>query len=243
MARGIYVAASGSVARLDQLEVLANDLAQVNTPGFKRDQVTFESVRRKDPAAGVDAARDKDFVQAAETRVALEQGPLIRTDNALDVALVGRGMLRVQGAEGERLTRNGRLLVARDGALKTTSGHAVLDNLGRAIFLPPDTVPDIASDGLIRADGVAVARLGVADVAEGQEVHKDREGLVKPPEGGLKPGVPSAFELLQGFLEQSNVSPIQMMTELVTVQRNFEALHQVISTYRDLDQQVTQLTR
>ncbi len=252
MANGIYVAVSGSIARLDQLDVLANDLANAKTPGFKHDTVTFESIRA-DLAEAVDAGEvepealvDKDFVQSTDTHARLSQGALQRTNNPLDIGLMGNGFLRVATDRGERLTRNGRLMVGRDGMLRTLRGHAVLDNRGRTIRLPPAITPEIAGDGTIRNDGRAVAKLGVTAVRPEARLLKDREGLFTPeppPAGGAPPAkAANAWEVMQGYLEQSNSSPVKLMTELIEVQRNFEALHQVISTSSEMDRTATRLT-
>lgn len=253
MANGIYVAVSGSIARLDQLDVLANDLANVKTPGFKQDTVTFESVRADVAAAiangDVDAETvlDKDFVQATDTYARLDQGPLQKTGNPLDIALMGNGFLRVQTPRGERLTRNGRLMVARDGALKTLRGNPVLDARGRAIQIPPATAPEISSDGIVRnSEGAPLARLGIRAVSIDARLLKDKDGLLtpEPPKAGEAgpPQVANAWEVMQGYVEQSNGSAVKLMTELIEVQRNFEALHQVISTSAEMDRTASRLT-
>ena len=247
MANGIYVAVSGSIARLEQLDVLAHDLANVKTPGFKRDQLTFESVRADAVAElGVepDELRDKDFVVADDAHVRFEQGPLARTDSPLDVAIAGDGFLRVRTDRGERLTRNGRLMLGRDGLLRTTLGHRVMDAQGRDIALPPDRVPQIDADGLIRIEGHAVARLGVRAVADPFALRKDVDGLLTPsedePDQAIPPQ-PGEFEVMQGWIEQANTTAVTLMTELVSVQRNFEALHQVINTNAEMDRTAVQL--
>jgi len=251
MANGIYVAVSGSIARLDQLDVLANDLANVKTPGYKHDTVTFESVRadlQTSVEAGdvdADTVVDKDFVQSTDTYARLGQGPLQRTQNPLDIALMGNGFLRVQTERGERLTRNGRLMLGRDGTLRTLGGHSVLDVRGKRIQIPPAVAPEIGADGTIRDNGRALAKLGVRAVNPDARLLKDRDGLFtpEPPQAGA-PAVPvkNAWEVMQGYLEQSNSSPVRLMTELIEVQRNFEALHQVISTNADMDRTATRLT-
>ena len=252
MANGIYVAVSGSIAKLDQLDVIANDLANAKTPGYKHDTVTFESVRadlENAVAAGdidIDAVVDKDFVQATDTFARLSQGPLQRTSNPLDVALVGNGFLRVQSERGERLTRDGRMMLGRDGTLRTLRGQAVLDMRGRRIKIPPAVTPEIALDGTIRDNGRPIAQLGIRAVDPEARLLKDREGLFtpEPQAAGAQPQPPiaNAWEVMQGYLEQSNASAVRLMTELIEVQRNFEALHQVINTNSTMDRTATRLT-
>lgn len=240
MANGIYVAASGTVARLQQMEVLAQNLAHANSPGFRRDQVTFESVaadRRGDHAVD----RDKDFVQSRRPTTRLDEGTLSRTDNPLDVAISGHGFLRVQSARGERLTRDGRLMVGRDGALRTMGGLPVLDDGGRRIHLPTDAVPEIDEQGRIRAGDLDLGRLGVRRVDLEGTLEKDPAGLLLPPTDATPPSADLGYSVLQGHLEDANLQPVEVMLELIETQRGFEALHQVIRTYSEMDQRAGQL--
>ena len=239
MANGIYVATSGTIARLQEMEVLAQNLAHANTPGFKRDQVTFESVAAE--ARGKHAVdADKDFVQSRSPVTRLEEGPLTHTGNPLDVAISGDGFLRVQTTRGERLTRDGRLMLGRDGALRTLTGLPVLDDSGRRIQIPPDTVPDIDEAGGIRAGELRVGRLGVRQLDLAGPLDKDEAGLFVPPDAAAARGS-RGFTVLQGHVEEANVQPVQAMLELIEVQRHFQALHQVIRTYSEMDQRAASL--
>ena len=239
MANGIYVATSGTVARLQQMELLANNLAHANAAGFKRDEVTFESVvaeRRGDHAID----QDKDFVQSREPAARLSEGPLTRTQNPLDVAISGHGFLRVESARGERLTRDGRLMVGQDGGLRTMNGLPVLGDDGRRLFLPDDGVPDIDEAGFIRVGETEIGRLGVERVDLTGSLDKDEAGLFLPPTEPANPDL--RFTVLQGHLEDANLQPVQAMLQLIEVQRGFEALHQVIRTYSEMDQSAARLS-
>ena len=242
MSNGIFVAASGSAGQIQRLEALAQNLANARTTGFKSEDVTLREVRAERRDAGTRPA-DKDYAQTRESFVRPAQGPLTRTDDPLDIALSGNGYLRVRTARGDRLTRDGRLMLTRDGSLRTRAGDAVLDPAGRALHLPPDRVPTIGSDGVIRSGDLDVGRLDVVAVDTSTRLDKDEAGLFQVPE--VPPSGPTRadYTVSQGYLEASNVSPVQMMTKLVEVQRHFEALHQVISTYREMDQTAVRLTR
>lgn len=238
MGKGIYVATSGSVAQLRHLEILSNNLANARTSGFKADRANFETVRaqhhRDAPTTTPDPeGLDKHYVDVHAVGAKLDPGPLTRTDNPLDVAITGNGFLTVQTEQGARLTRNGRLLLARDGTLRTMAGHAVLDPSGRTIRLPPDRVPEIDERGVIRTNGAEVGRLGVQTVDLQRGLAKDGDGLFIPPDRGAAPSIDTV--VMQGHVEESNVQPVQMMLELIEVQRTFSALRQVISTSGELD--------
>jgi flagellar basal-body rod protein FlgF len=162
--KGIYVATSGSIAQLRQMEVLSNNLANARTTGFKSDRVTFAEMLatnvtnpvgpRPGGPDGVQprtqvAERDKHFVEPRGAPSDMTGGSLVQTDNPLDVAITGNGMLRIETPRGVRLTKGGQLVLGRDGLLMTTSGHPVLSDQGKRIMLPPDQIPEIDPDGTI----------------------------------------------------------------------------------------------
>ncbi|MEZ4265438.1 MAG: flagellar hook-basal body protein [Myxococcota bacterium] len=240
MANGMYVAASGTVSRLAEIEVLSQNLAHIRSPGFKRSSVAFHDVldqeRGNRPVDG-----DKDFVQADDPIARLEEGPLVKTDNPLDLAVSGPAFLRVQTSEGERLTRNGRMILGQDGALRTQAGLPVLGSDGARIHLPTDLIPEIDADGTIRTGETYLGQIGLARVDLAKSLDRDSAGLFIPPTEASQDMGP--VSVMQGFIEESNTPAIAMMTELITVQRHYEALHQVITTYREMDQTASGLAR
>lgn len=240
MANGMYVAASGTVSRLAQMEVLAQNLAHARTPGFKRSAVSFHEVMDQERGdRPVDA--DKGFVQADEPSARLEEGPLVQTNNPMDIALSGPAFLRVETSAGERLSRNGRLMMGPDGALRTQTGLPVLDAQGSRIHLPIDRVPEVDPDGTIRSGELRIGQLGLARVDLAGTLDRDSAGLFIPP--SEPSSAPGEVTVMQGFVEESNTPTVQMMTELIEVQRHYETLHQVISTYREMDQTAAALPR
>lgn len=245
MSNAIYTAVSGAIANMDHLEVVANSLAQANTTGFKGDLISFEQVRVLAPGqtAEVDDLQDTAFVRARATTVDSTQGEMIRTSNSLDIALTGNGFLRIDTDQGERLTRDGRLMVNRDGLVMTTSGHKVLNDMGSEVFLPPDQKPTFEMDGTIRAGSQVIGRLGIQAVAPGTKLTKDSAGNIKVPAEARNASLNGSFGVHQGHLENSNVKPVDMMVKMVSVQRNFEALNQVIQTYSRMDTAANRLVR
>ena len=236
MGNGIYSAVAGSTARMKELEVLSNNLAHANTTGLKADDVRFEEVMSKRQSQ----AR---FVEAKETVPRLSQGSLRKTDNPMDVALMGKGFLVVDTPRGSRLTRAGRFVVAADNVLRTVSGHTVRGTNGKPIQIPP--MSERADKGPIVIDEVGQLTSGSEILGqllrvstEGTKVDKEGEDLFRceKPIDDLEPATDS--RIMQGHLEQSNVNPVTLMTELVEVQRHFEALQQVVKTYRTIDGQV-----
>lgn len=237
MGSGLYSAVSGSVARLKELEILSNNLAHANTTGFKADTVRFEEV-----LAG--KKTQSRFVEAREARTRHSQGPLRKTDNPLDVALTGKGFLVVDTPQGGRLTRAGRFVIGADNVLRTASGHSVRGITGEAITIPPlsqregkgpiviDEVGQLSSGGQVLGQLLRVSTEGAGVKKEGYDLFR----CDKPVED-LEPATEGT--VIQGQLEESNVNAVKLMTEIVEVQRHFEALQQVVKTYRTIDGQAT----
>lgn len=231
MANGIYRAVSGSIAQMRNLEVVANNLAHVDTPGYKADALRFEEALQDAQGTG--------FVDTPTSHIRLNQGALAETGNPLDVALNGPGFLVVDTPEGQRLTRAGQLIVGSDGNLKTASGHTLMGTSG-PINIPPLS-PENAGPLTIDPSGRVLQgsqELGALRVVDAPVDQLSKVGTdlfdVHSGVGGLPTG---SARVLQGHLEGANVSPIQSMTQLIQVQRHFDALQKAVKAYRDIDGQ------
>ena len=240
MGNGVYRAVSGSVAQMRRLDVLANNLAHVDTPGFKEDRLRFTE-------ALDEANRGTWFVDTPQTRVALQQGAARQTGNELDVALTGEGFFVVETPSGTRLTRSGRFAIAPTGLLCTTSGDTVLGESG-PIAIPPVSgnqsgLIRIGSDGDVTMGDQTLGRLKRV-VAPADQLEK-ADGRLFHVVGGDVESLPPAMsgEVLQGHIEESNVNAVTTMTQIIEVQRTFESLQQAVRMYRDLDSQSTRRLR
>jgi flagellar basal body rod protein FlgG len=160
-------------------------------------------------------------------------GALRQTGEPLDLALHGAGFFRVQTPDGERLTRDGRFLRDADGTLVTVDGYQVLDAAGAPITLADGTVA-VAGDGTLTVDGQAAGQLGLASFADPEaELARD------PARGNLfiAAGQPTGQEqgtVVQGYLETSNINPAQLMTQMVSVGRAYEAAQMLVQTQDEL---------
>jgi flagellar basal body rod protein FlgG len=245
MADGLYIALSGSIATERNLEVLANNLANVATPGFKADRVVFaeylETAVMRDAPRG--AAR---YVDALATVPDLRAGPLQTTGAPYDVALDGRGYLKVEGADGvARYWRGGALAVRSDGVLATSDGLPVLDRGGGPITLGGARSLEVTEDGRIFA-GTGPARHEVGQLAL-VDVENAHKRFVKAGEGlfAAAPGVSlvetdATAVVRQGVVERGNVNATRAMTDLVAVSRVFEAMQRVMSSWQRADERLIQ---
>jgi len=239
MANGIYVAASGATAKLKQLDIVANNLANTSTPGFKTDAVTFREVL-VDKTLNQDD-QDRSFVQIDKSSAYMKTGAMRQTGNALDLGIQGDGFLKVQTDKGVRLLRDGRLRMNTNGALLTFNGDEVLGREDKPVVIPPTATPVIDEKGQIWSGGENVGALSVVTVENPGELRKERDGLYIAEEGGIIAA--TDFEMLQGFTEESNANAVEMMVELVEVQRSYEAMHKAINAYRDMDSRVVRIAR
>lgn len=220
----LYTAASGMVAGERTLELVSNNLANADTPGFKADRALFESylsdaARRDVPGGNPAAPRG---VTVASSWRPEEQGSLRETQNALDLALSGPGWFRVETPQGERLTRDGSFTRGADGKLSTTNGLHVLDANGKPIALPDGQI-SVAPDGTVTVDEAAVGRLGIAS-ATAQSLVREGETLWRA-DAPLPAQDMKQTQVRQGYVEQSSVNVVGELASLIQVQRNYE-MHQ-----------------
>ncbi|MGK7345398.1 MAG: flagellar basal-body rod protein FlgF [Candidatus Nitrospinota bacterium M3_3B_026] len=256
MYKGMYVAASGAMAAQRRLDTLTNNLANVSTPGFKADQLVFESFLAESEKTGpaptekaldVSRARHSEYVAAKDMYSDFSQGPIRETGNPLDVALEGDGFLAVMTYEGERYTRNGSLRVGPGGELVTSEGHMVLSEANQPVYLGLEPGPvTIDENGYIwtqREDEGNVAyqegrgRLKLVDFEKPYELTKEGSGLYRAqsPEAAL---TASDVRVWQGRLEGSNVNIVRQMTGIIQNQRAAETYQKAI---QESDNMTTQL--
>ncbi|WP_431270168.1 flagellar basal-body rod protein FlgF [Dankookia sp. P2] len=214
-----YVILSRLGAQQRATQVLANNLANADTPGFQAQRPVF--ARFIPPAGG--AARGQDIAYSVDRATWRETrpGPLTTTGNPLDVALRGEGFFAVENAAGEeRFTRAGRFTLGQDGRLVDAEGNAVLDTSSRPIALgPADSRIEIQGDGTIRSENGAIARLRVVRFEAPQKLRAEGDRLFateEPPLPMDRPGV------VQGAVEGSNVSPVLEMVRMTEEVREFQ---------------------
>lgn len=249
MLRGIYSAASGMLANQTKMDVIAQNLANVNTPGYKRETTVSQSFQsllvqrindRPEPGevqngpAIVGNMGLGTFVANTATR--LTEGSLQATGNPLDVALRGDGFFVVQTDNGLRYTRQGNFQQSADGRLVTADGWTVRLQDGTAAQAAPGELLTIGRDGEVRAGDRALGRLQIADSTQLGPLAKEGAGLWRVTGGGetamiVGPGTAGAgYQLEVGYLEQSNVNPITEMVEMIATMRAYEAAQRTIQT-------------
>lgn len=216
-----YIGLSLQVALQRKMDTIANNIANMNTTGFKAERQMFSQYLM--PRNGILTPTDQmamatDFGTFRDTR----PGPVQITGNPLDVALSGTGYLSVQGPAGVLYTRSGGLTMANDGTLSDQSGHPVLDESGSPITIQQDDKQiTISEDGIISAKRGQIGKLGIFKF--------DRPNFLQPIGAGLyqttEPAVTDTeTKIRQGALEGSNVQPITEMSLMIDVQRAYETV-------------------
>lgn len=227
MDRMIYLSMAGASAMLDRQAVLANNLANVSTAGFRAELHAFRSV----PVEGSGASTR---VYALETSAGYDPtpGPMTATGRDLDVAMKGNAWLALQALDGtEAYTRAGSLTVRQDGTLVTHSGQAVIGESG-PIQVPPNSAVSIGNDGSVSAGSATepsrvVGKLKL--VTPNAPLQRGNDTLFRGPGGGALAADPTA-QLQGGALEGSNVSPVSAMVSMISASRQFESQMKLLHT-------------
>ena len=232
MENGLLIGLSRQMTLRRMLDVTANNIANMSTAGFKLERPLLSSHEAGGDARAADGGaihfvRDYGFMRD------FTPGQLEPSGRPLDVALGGDGFFSIQTPEGEtRYTRDGRFTLNAEGQLATAAGHLVLDDGGAPIDLPTDGVtPTIDANGAILLDGGAIAQLGIVRFDDTAALTKAGDGGYATDQQALPAEDPQAR---QGYIEESNVNPIEEITRLIDVTRTYQSVSNLISTDEDL---------
>lgn len=234
-----YVALSQQTVLRRRLDVIANNLANVDTPGFKLESLLTRTERAR-PAADTDGPNPVSFVLDAGLGRDFSQGSLRQTSAPLDLALEGDGFFTVRTAQGDRYTRDGSFSMDPQGRLVTADGDAVLDDAGGEITLNAQAgEPTVAPDGSVSQAGQAIGRVGVARFANQGVLQKIGGNLYSAP-ANAAPVQATDTRVRQGYLESSNVQPITQITDMIEVQRAYERVSRIVDSTEDLSRNAIQ---
>lgn len=229
MDNGLYTAYSGLRAQVDALDLLANNLANLNTAGFKEEMAYFSLLNQSAEASAntgdLGAAVNSSI--KAQGAINFADGSLSRTNRELDVAIEGNGFLVVETPRGIRYTRNGSLTLNAKGALVASEGSPILGASGRPITLGPGAI-NINAEGAVTLDGREIDRLKIVSFNDLTKMTKEGNSLLLPQNGKDQEKTSSA-KIKSGYLEQSNVNAISSIVRMVGIMRQFEAIQKTLS--------------
>jgi flagellar basal-body rod protein FlgF len=237
MDNALLIGLSRQVTLSRELEVVANNLANINTTGYKADSSIFEQILLPKVSAGEfpPDSRQLSYVQDRATWHNFGPGPIQRTGGPLDVAIDGNAFLVVQTAGGQRYTRNGALQISATGALVTNAGDPVLGVGGPIQFQNTDHDISIGEDGTITVREGASAtsdslrgQLQLAQFADAGALQKQGSSLYTAPAGVAPQPAPQSVRIMQGAIEQSNVSAVTEMARMVEITRTYEQIASIL---------------
>ena len=197
-----------------EMQVVANNIANISTAGFRREGVIFE-----EHIVALENGPSLSMAHGNARVVDLSQAGLSQTNASFDFAIQGEGFFQIETPAGERLTRAGSFTPSQNGELVTNDGHRLLDQGGAPVFIPPDAGQvAVAQDGTVSAGGVPIARIGLWQPSDPLSLQHQSGTLfsasaIESAEGGI---------ILQGFLEDSNVNPVMEIARMIAVQRAYE---------------------
>lgn len=247
MENALLIGLSRQTALERQLDVVANNIANVNTSGYKADKTLFEEYlntpAHEDNFVGGD--RRISFVQDRGTYRDMRQGPVEATNNPLDVAINGSAFLAVQAPGGERYTRDGNLQINNQGQLVTAAGNPVLGTSGPIVFQQTDHDINITPDGTItvvegsgRTDSIR-GTLRLVSFTDAQQILKEGFNLYAAGEGGA-PQADTKSRVQQGFIEKSNVNSVVEMSRMMEVSRAYTSIANLMQQQSDLQKTAIQ---
>ena len=246
----MYSALFGALSNEHRMNSIANNLANVNTTGFKRDMLSFKDTfamyahdQIMEPMVNLRSKKlfpepqHLSRTRIAQAQVDFDQGSLKVTGAPFDVAISGNGFFKVRTPQGDFYTRNGHFRMTGEGMLITEQGYPVLGNGGEVTL--PDGVKNftIAENGDIYGDGQAMGSIDLVEVDNPLGLEKLGSNMYRPRVGSDVQEVESKSYMVQGFLEVSNVNPVYEMVNMIEAQRQFEAYAKVMQTTEAIDKE------
>ena len=210
-----YTALSRQSGLMREMQIVANNIANSATTGFRQEGLVFS-----EHVASMDAGSSISMAGATVRNTSMMQGALTQTGGALDLAIEGEGFFQVETPQGLRLTRAGNFSSNGEGDLVTNDGHRVLDAGGAPVFIPPDATDlSVSADGTVSSDGRPLTQIGLYLPVDPHDMIRE-DGVMFRSDAGMEPA--ENARILQGFLENSNVDPIGQMARMIEVQRAYE---------------------
>jgi flagellar basal-body rod protein FlgF len=234
----VYIVSSNMIGQRQKLDMTADNISNANTNGYKKLGMDFQEIVSRQKAQEVGS-----FTHHNVTFYNFTQGGLERTDNDFDVAINGAGFFQTERNGQIHLTRNGHFSLDQTGMLVTDTGSPVLDTNGGQINIPADSSTLIINrDGSIANQNGIIANLGVVNVDDPQKLIRTGEhGYIYE---GNAPVAVENINIAQGFLETSNINPIQESVNLTEINRTYQSISRLVGNLEDLEQRaIRELSR
>jgi flagellar basal-body rod protein FlgF len=239
MDNSLLVSLSQQLAAYRSMDVIANNLANVSTPGFKRESAKFEEyITQVAPAEGETGTPSLSFVKDAGVSRDLSQGGLQSTNAPFDLAINGNGYFTVQTPQGMRYTRDGHFTLDASGTLVNSDGHALQGDSGAITITPDDQHVSISKDGTISSvvNGLSstIGKVSLVDFADDRALTKQGANLYSTSQTA---SAAAGATINQGMLESSNVQPVLEISHMIEVMRAYQATASLNQSQEDLTRQ------
>jgi len=241
MIKGIYTSASGMLPRILKQETFANNMANVNTPGYKKDGVFLQVLSE---AAQKEIITDHpwEVPMVDDIYVDFSQGDLEKTGNDTNIAIDGDGFFAIQTSSGLMYSRSGDFSLSPQGQLIDRNGNSVMTDSGPLTILADSFM--VGDDGTVTVDGFAVGRIKVVDFEKPYELNKAGNSYLVPKDATVVEKPANDFQVRQGYLEKSNVNVIEVMVDMLSSFRAYEAGQKAIQSQDEtLDKAISDLGR
>jgi len=233
MDNALYVGLSRQLTLRRELDIVANNIANANTTGFKAEELMVRTEPAR-PARTLGGSNPVKFVLDDGVARDFSQGAMTKTGGDFDLAIEGQGFFKVQTAGGERYPRDGRFTTNPEGKLVTQGGAPVLDEGGGEILIDPKLgAVSIGKDGLVSQGQVRVGKIGIVSTQDLSALRKDGDNLYRNVANVTLQPAPSAV-VHQGMLESSNVQSVVQITKLIEVQRAYESMAKMMDNTAEL---------
>ncbi|MDY6862471.1 MAG: flagellar basal-body rod protein FlgF [Thermodesulfobacteriota bacterium] len=234
---GVFMISSGAIAQEKRFEILTNNLANVNTVGYKGDKTAFSTFVQSF------LYEDKTFndkpifmhnsqVFLEEVKTDFSAGKIRKTGNPLDLAIGKEGFFVINTPERKGYTRQGIFTKNKDDFLVTLDGNMVLGEKGKVALDGKDIL--ISQGGEVVVDGKLIDRLKIVDFSDKNRLRKLNDSFFVPVSSGIKPEKVKDPMVYQGFLEHSNVNPIESMVRMIEIQRTYESYQKIIQAIQEI---------
>lgn len=229
----LLVSLSHQIASQRTMDVIANNLANMNTSAYKREELKFdEYVHQSRPSQWQKGPQSIDFVVTPGTIRDLSEGSIEQTGNTLDVAINGNGYFAVQTPRGERYTRNGHFSLNAEGQIVTEAGDPLLGDGGPLTIAQEDGNVTIGADGVVSGDQGQIGKFQVVRFNNERQMRKEGDTYLSTTE--VATPADGGFTLKQGMLEKANIEPVTQMTDMINVMRSYEAVSNLINAQQSM---------
>lgn len=229
-----YIALSRQMALWKQMDLVSNNMANMNTSGYKQDEAVFTSYLAK-TEGGKGLAKDPlYFTQDYANYKDFNAGMIAETGNTLDMAIKGDSFFAVQTGQGERYTKKGQFTLSNDGQIVTNEGHLVLSENNEPFFVAPtEKELNVAQNGEISTENGIIGRLKLVSFADDQKLQKVAGTMFENTVGNSMVVGAENAQVIQKSIEKSNVNSINEMSKLINLQRSYEYVQQMIDQEHD----------